>query len=233
MIRWHAPGPYEIVFSTRTGGVSEGPFASLNLGRRTGDDPARVEENRRRLCGEIGADPAHLSLGFQHHSPVVNRAQPGVRGIRGDGLWSNEPGVPLLVLGADCLPVALVRTNGAPPAVALLHAGWRGLLEGIVRAGVEALGAGTVAAAIGPGIGPCCYEVHEDVADPFRQRFGDEIVRSERLDLWTAAELSLREAGVSSVERLDLCTACNPDRFFSYRRDGTLTGAQGVVALVR
>jgi YfiH family protein len=231
LIRWDAPGPYEVVFSTRRGGVSEGPFASLNLGRRLGDVPERVDENRRRLCAEVGTDPKRLALNFQRHTAVVNRAQPGVRGVTGDGLWSDEPDVPMLALGADCALVALARTNGDKAGLAVLHAGRIGLLAGIAEAGARALG-GRPLAVVGPTIGPCCYEVGEEVAGPFRARFGADVVRRGRLDLWTATERALRAAGCASVERLDLCTSCNPDVFFSYRRDGKPRGGHGVLARV-
>lgn len=235
MIRWeHAPGPYEVVFSTREGGVSEGAFASLNLGRATADEPERVEENRRRLCAEVGADPDALTLNYQHHSADVLQARPGARGERGDGLWTEEPGLPLLALAADCLPIALARHPGGrrPPALAVLHAGWRGLLAGIVPAGVAALGGGLVSAVIGPGIGSCCYDVGEEVAAPFRRAFGLGLVTDGRLDLWSAAERALRAAGCARVDRVDVCTACTPDEFFSHRRDEGLTGRQGVIASI-
>lgn len=231
LIRWDAPGPYSVVFSTRVGGVSEGPFESLNLGRMTKDDPERVEENRRRLCDEIDADFARLTLNRQVHSATVHRARAGSRGVPGDGLWTDEPDIPMLKIAADCLPIAVARTNGQP-ALALLHAGWQGLLEGIVTAGVGVLGEGPLAAAIGPGIGPCCYEVREDVAGPYRATFGREIVRHGRLDLWSAAEQALRAAGCESVERTDLCTSCHAELFFSHRRDGAHTGRQGVLAAI-
>ncbi len=232
MIRWAGPGQYEVVFTTRNGGVSEGPYASLNLGRKTGDDVERVDENRRIACAEIGADPELLALNYQVHSALVHHARPGARGEQGDGLWTDEPGLPILAMSADCLPIAVARANGGTPAVAVLHAGWRGLLAGIVESCVAALGDGTLAAAIGPAIGPCCYEVQADVADPFRARFGNDIVRDGRLDLWQSAELALREAGVVMVERTDLCTMCNPELFFSHRRDGKPRGVQGVLARV-
>jgi polyphenol oxidase len=232
MIRWDAPGPYEVVFTTRAGGVSEGPYASLNLGRKTGDDVERVDENRRRACAEIGLDAAGLALNYQIHSAVVHRAQLGERGVaQGDGLWTDDPALPILALAADCLPIALVRANGAAPAVSVLHAGRIGLLDGVVEAGVEALGS-PVAAAIGPAIGPCCYEVGEEVAAPYRARFGAGIMRGQKLDLWQAAEGVLRNAGVDRIERFDLCTACNPELFFSHRRDGKPRGVQGVLARV-
>lgn len=231
MIRWDAPGPYSVVFSTRRGGVSEGPFDSLNLGRLTADEPERVDENRRRLLREAGGEPERLTLNRQTHSSTVRRARAGERGEPGDGLWTEEPGVPLLALTADCLPVALARRQGERPGAAVLHVGWRGLLLGVVEAGAAALG-GRQAAAIGPGIGPCCFEVGEEVAAPFRARFGAEVVHGRAVDLWAAAERALRDAGVEDVERVDLCTACHPELFFSHRRDRGVTGRQGVVALV-
>jgi polyphenol oxidase len=233
MIRWEAPGPYEVAFTTRVGGVSEGPYSSLNLGRRSGDDVERVDENRRLACAEIDADAGLLALNYQHHSSDVHRALAGSRGDRrGDGLWTDEPGLPVGALAADCLPIALARSNGAAPALAVLHAGWRGLLGGIVEAGVAALGQGRLAAIVGPAIGPCCYEVGAEVAEPFRARFGADVLHGRKLDLWTSAERALREAGAADVERVDLCTACNPALFFSHRRTGKPRGVQGVVAVV-
>jgi YfiH family protein len=225
VFRWDVPG-YAVVFSTRVGGVSEGRFASLNLGRGSGDDVARVDVNRRRLCAEIDADLDRLAINRQVHSATVRRATAGERGVPGDGLWTDEPGVPLLALTADCLPIVLARLDA--PGLTVLHAGWRGLLCGIVERGVRALGGGRVAAAVGPAIGPCCYEVGPEVAD----RFEAELVRDGKLDLWAAAERRLRAAGCVAVERLDLCTHCNPDLFFSYRRDGKPYGGQGVLAHV-
>lgn len=229
MIRWDPPG-YAVVFSTREGGVSEGPYASLNLGRLTGDDVERVDENRRLLCAEIGADAERLALNRQVHSTLVHRAEPGARGEPGDGLWTDEPGQPILAMAADCLPIALARTEGKP-AVAVLHAGWRGLLAGIVGIGTETL-AGPLQAAIGPAIGPCCYEVGEEVSTPFAKTFGADLVHGRRLDLWSAAERSLNAAGVDDVLRIDLCTFCNPKRLFSHRRTGKPRGVQGVIARV-
>lgn len=231
MIRWSPPGPYEVVFSTRAGGVSEGPYDSLNLGRLTGDDVERVDENRRRLCAEVGADAERLALNRQVHSTLVHRAEAGRRGEPGDGLWTDEPGVPVLAMTADCLPIALVREDAAAPAVAVLHAGWRGLLAGIVAEGVATLGDG-VRAALGPAIGPCCYEVGPEVAEPFARAFGPGVLRGGNLDLWGAAERALRGAGVEAVERFELCTSCNAELFFSHRRTGKPRGVQGVIARV-
>jgi YfiH family protein len=231
VIRWEAEG-YEVAFTTRVGGVSEGPYASLNLGRKSGDIPERADENRRIACEAIGADVEKLALNYQVHSTRVLRAAPAVRGEHADGLWTDEPGLPLLAMSADCLPIAVARADTSTPAVAVLHAGWRGLLAGIVAEGTEALGDGVLTAAIGPAIGPCCYEVGEEVAAPFRERFGDDVVREGRLDLWTSAERALRAAGVQRVDRFDRCTACEPETFFSHRRDAGCTGRQGVIAYV-
>jgi YfiH family protein len=231
VIAWDPPGPYAVAFSTRGGGVSEGSFDSLNLGLLTHDEAANVQENRRRLCEAVGADSASLAMNRQVHAATVNRAEAGERSREGDGLWTDEPGLPMLNVTADCLPIALVRQNGEKPALALLHAGRLGLLQGIVDAGVATLG-GKLAAVIGPGIGPCCYEVGEDIADVYRTRFGADALRGRNLDLWTVAERVLLAAGVETVERLDLCTACDQVRFFSHRRDGPVTGRQGVIGYV-
>jgi YfiH family protein len=231
VIRWQVDG-YEVVFTTRIGGVSEGPYASLNLGRKSGDEVEHVDENRRIACESIGAEVATLALNYQVHSARLVQAAAGARGEHADGLWTADTGLPILAMSADCLPIALARTNGGAPAVAVLHAGWRGLLEGIAAAGVYALGAGSLAAAIGPAIGPCCYEVGEEVAAPYRERFGDDVVRGGRLDLWTSAERALRTAGVERIDRFDRCTACEPETFFSHRRDAGRTGRQGVIAYV-
>jgi polyphenol oxidase len=226
MIRWDEPG-YVVAFTTRVGGVSAEPYDSLNLTVGTGDDRARVDENRRIACAALGLDAGRLAFNRQVHSPTVHRAHDGARGEPGDGLWSDEPGQPMLAMSADCLPIAVARTEG-PPALAVLHAGWRGLAEGVVGAGVAALGEGAKAAVVGPAIGPCCYEVGPEVS----ALFDGDLTRDGRLDLWSAAERALRAAGVERIERVDLCTRCNPELFFSHRRSGRARGVQGVVGAV-
>jgi polyphenol oxidase len=238
VIRWEEAGPYTVVFSTRVGGVSTGPFESLNLGIYTADDPTRVIENRRRLAGSAGIDPERTRMAWQQHGAVVRRASPegiltpGTLHEPCDGWWSDEPGQGMMLVTADCLPVAIARRNGDRPALTVLHVGWRGLLEGIVANGAAALGDGALTAAIGPGIGPCCYEVGPEVAAPFEAAFGSEVLADGRLDLWRATELALEWAGVAEVERTDLCTYCHPELFFSHRRDRGTTGRQGVIAAV-
>ena len=237
LIDWDAPGPYRVAFSTRRGGVSRDPFSTLNIGLSTDDEPERVLENRRRLCAAVGADPRVATMAWQQHgSRVVRATATGILGPsnqfeRCDGLWSSEPGLAMGLITADCLPIAIGRSDGEP-ALCVLHAGWKGLLSGIVESGVSALGGGAFAAAIGPGIGPCCYEVGAEVARPFRAAFGEDVVEDGRLDLWTVAERALQDAGCDAVERSDLCTACDAGRFFSHRRDRGLTGRQGVLGYV-
>jgi YfiH family protein len=230
VIRWEAPGPYTVVFTTRAGGVSEGWYESLNLGLLTEDDPDRVAENRKRACIATGLDVERLAMNRQVHGAAVNRASAGRRGDPGDGLWTDEPCVPLLALAADCLPIVLIRVG--QPGMAVLHAGRIGLLEGIVEAGAETLGRAELAAVVGPGIGACCYEVGEEVSGPYRARFGPAVLVNGNLDLRAAAACLLCDAGVEQVEHVDVCTACDQERFFSHRRDGKQTGRQGVLAAI-
>jgi polyphenol oxidase len=237
VIRWDR-GPYAVAFTTRVGGVSGGAFESLNLGALTDDDPLSVVENRRLACEAVGADAATATMAWQHHSAELRLAEPrgvvtpGTEFDRCDGLWSDEPGQAMMLVTADCLPIALARANGSKPALSVIHAGWRGLLAGIVAEGAKTLGGGRLTAAIGPGIGPCCYEVGEEVREPFRAAFGEDVVADGRLDLWRAAEQALRAAGCDEVERTDLCTFCHPELFFSHRRDRGRTGRQGVIGYI-
>jgi len=203
------------LFTTRRGGVSEGPYASLNVGLATQDDPDRVAANRERVREHAGA--ARLAQGRQVHGTHV--VVDGEGGEEADGQLTTRLGVAAIVLTADCLPVALA----APGAAGVVHAGWRGLAGGVLEAGVAALGSGPVAAAIGPGIGPCCYEVGDDV----RAVFGTS---EPTLDLKAVARARLRDAGVTEIHDCGLCTACDAERFFSHRRDRGLTGRQAGLA---
>jgi YfiH family protein len=239
IFRWDAPDPYHVAFSTRIGGVSDGAFESLNLGILTGDEPGRVIENRARLCRKAGIEPERATMLWQQHGAGVVKATAD-RGVLtagfdhppGDALWTDEADLALMLITADCLPVAVARADGAEPALAVLHVGWRGLLEGIADAAVAAIANGQLEAVIGPGIGPCCYEVGEEVAEPFTRRFGPEVLQGRNLDLYTATEKALQAAGCGRVERVEMCTSCHPDLFFSHRRDGARTGRQGVVARI-
>ena len=226
------------LFTTRLGGVSEGPYAALNIGLLTGDAWAAVGENRRRVAAAAALDPEAMLMGHQVHGAHVEvrneapRPNPypdpdGARPHDADGQATARPELAPLVLVADCLPVALAGPRG----VAMLHCGWRGLAAGIIERGVEALGEAHHAA-IGPGIGPCCYEVGPDVLARF-ESLGGGVATGRMLDLRTIARMLLERAGVDAVEVSELCTSCNPELFFSHRRDGERTGRQaGLVRLL-
>ena len=221
------------VFSTRVGGLSTGPFESLNLGLQVGDEPATVRENRRRLAVALGRDPAGFLIGRQVHGAELSDRDeaPGPNPYLdpladppqdADGQLARAPHLTPIVQVADCLPIALAGREG----VAMLHCGWRGLAAGILARAAEALE--PRAAAIGPGIGACCYEVGGEVLAQF-EGVGPGIASRGRLDLVAAARRLLDGAGVAEVEAANICTSCEPELFFSHRRD-RITGRQaGVV----
>jgi polyphenol oxidase len=235
-VRWleaDLPGA-RAAFSTRLGGTSPAPYESLNLAILTGDDHGLVRENRARFAGAVGLDPERVVIARQVHggdvaavseppdpSPYANpgAADPPER----DGHVVTEHDLAALVFVADCLPVALAGPGG----VAMLHCGWRGLAGGIVERGVEAVGA--TAAAVGPGIGPCCYEVGDDVLARFLP-LGAGVADGKMLDLPEVARRLLERAGVADVETAGLCTSCEDELFFSHRREGPTTGRQGGIA---
>jgi hypothetical protein len=227
-----------VVFTTRRGGFSSGPYESLNLGRLTADRPEDVQRNRAALKEQLGVQIAYIR---QVHGNAVRRVvAPPVEPTgtvelpECDGQATALPGVAPMVMTADCLPVAVA----GPGAVAMLHAGWRGLDGGILAEGVDALrelGAGSpLHAAIGPGAGSCCYEVGEEVHATFAAQ-GLDIRNGRNLDLKAIAREQLERAGVEVVHDVDLCTICgDPTLLFSHRRDGGVTGRQaGVVWLNR
>jgi YfiH family protein len=232
-LRWlevELPGA-KAAFSTRLGGVSAAPFDSLNLGSAVGDSPDSVAENRGQLAGAFGIDPARIGFGAQVHGSdlvEVERSsgawlrpdQPP--GVQADGQIARRPGEAGLVYVADCVPIVVAGRSG----IAALHGGWRGLAAGIVGRGVEAVEG--AAAAIGPAIGPCCYEVGDDVLAAFRG-LGAGRSNDRRIDLPAVAETLLRRAGVDDVARIDLCTRCNPELLFSHRGAGPRTGRQAGV----
>jgi hypothetical protein len=215
------------LFTTRRGGVSEGAYASLNLGRWTDDDPDAVHRNRSIVADAIGVPLDAVVQGRQvHGARVERRAAPDGGLNEADGQATAEPGLAPLVLTADCLPIALI----AEQAVAMVHAGWRGLAGGVLEEGVRAVeelaGGGEVQAAIGPGAGGCCYEVGPEV----HAAFGQPAERG-RIDLKAIARERLTASGVARVHDVALCTMCSdPDRFFSHRRDGGVTGRQAGIA---
>lgn len=227
-------------FSTRLGGVSEGPYDSLNLGLLTDDTPEVVGENRRRLAAALGFEPEQVVFARQvHGTRLIEHPGPSRGSFRtayvqkeprdglpeADGHVVRDPGLAPLVFTADCLPVAV----SGPGGVAMLHAGWRGLVGGILAAGAEAVEA--TSAAIGPGIGPCCYEVGDEVLGAFAD-LGDGVANRRMLDLAEVARRQLAQAGVERVESPGLCTRCEAGLFFSHRRDAGCTGRQGGMAWV-
>ena len=238
LLRWQGPEGIVAAFSTRVGGMSEGPYASLNLGLTTGDDRAAVAENRRRLCAAVGADPARTVQNHQVHGAEVRIAEPLAGGYldpqgelpQADALVTREEGLALVALGADCVPIVIAALDGS--ALAVVHAGWKGLVAGVVEAAVAALGPGPHAAAVGPCAGPLAYEVGDDVAEPLIERFGARAAGGGTADLAACAGTALMQAGLApdAIEIAGLCTITDAARFFSHRRDGGVTGRQGLIA---
>jgi len=219
------------VFTTRRGGYSTGPYRSLNLGAYTDDDPEAVSHNRSALRADVGAP--QLSFIHQVHGAEVRRigaeAETPVRPPKVDGQVTDRRGLAPVALVADCLPIAVAGDG----AVAMLHAGWRGLAAGIIAEGIAALrelGAeGELTAAIGPGAGACCYEVGPEVHAAFADV--EAAHRGSHVDLKAVARQRLAEAGVATVEDIGLCTICSdPELLFSHRRDHGQTGRQAGVA---
>ena len=243
---WPAPDRVRAVCTTRAGGCSDGPWSSLNLGERCGDDPEHVRRNRQRLAEHLPALPQWLR---QVHGAAVARhpgkprgepgaksgAEPGTEpeaALEADALVAFEPGRVCAVLAADCLPVLFCDRAGS--RVAAAHAGWRGLAGGVLEATVQALETdpANVLAWLGPAIGPAVYEVGDEVAEAFRASLGADFSAAFRergdrwlLDLYAVARLKLAAAGLRDVSGGGLCTYSDPARFFSHRRD-SVSGRQ-------
>jgi polyphenol oxidase len=233
-VRWleaELPGA-RAAFSTRIGGVSEAPYEALNVAILTGDRPDSVRENRERLAAVLGRAPEGVVMGRQvhgvdlhsHDAPQAPRVYADVvpSPIEVDAHATADRGLTPLVMVADCLPVALTGPGG----VAMAHGGWRGLAGGILAQAADSVEA--EAAAIGPGIGPCCYEVGEEVLAEFDGMEG--VARGRMLDLTAVAQRLLERAGIEAIESCGLCTSCNPELFYSHRRDGDRTGRQAGLA---
>jgi YfiH family protein len=245
LVAWVAPTleseGFLAAFTERSGGVSRGPFWSLNLGFATGDRRDLVAENRRRLRDALGVGP--FTVARQVHGAAVVTVGPEGAGagfdgptgaLVGDVLATRSPRVAVAVLVADCVPVALAEPRTG--RLAAVHAGWRGLAAGVVDAAVAAFERPReVVAAIGPCVGPDHYEVGPEVVAAVRAGTDGCAVAIRtsgrpRLDLGATIERRLRRLGVTRLVRTELCTACRPDRFFSHRRDGR-TGRQALVAV--
>jgi YfiH family protein len=251
----------DALVTTRHGGESTGPFATLNLGMRTGDDAETVRRNRARAASVVGAAPAWLTFGRQVHGArvaVVRNADRGAVFDDTDALVTNASLVPLVILTADCAAVFYV--DPVHRAVGIAHAGWRGAVARIAARTLDAMhdafgtAPGDVAAAVGPSIGPCCYEVGSDVIDGVAAAFpdhADELLiepdmasagsfrasvneDKKHFDLWRANELALQHAGVRDdrIEVSRLCTACRTDLFYSHRAEKGNTGRFGGIVML-
>lgn len=228
----HAPGAVH-GFTTRSGGISGGPYASLNLGRATGDDDRAVAENHRRLAEHAGFDLARLATPARqvHGAGVVRAEKPAHAETDCDAIVTGERGLAIGIRTADCVPLLLYAPAAARGGA--IHAGWRGVAAGVVAAGVQAMEvpSGELIAAIGPSIGGCCYEVDDATLARVRAAAPETTVTPTRpgharIDLVAGVRGQLRAAGVpdSSIEIVGGCTSCDPALFFSHRRDKGTTG---------
>lgn len=222
---WPAPERVHALTTTRLGGVSLPPYDSLNLGDHVGDDPVAVGENRRRLAAELGLpeEPRWLS---QVHGIFSMEAASVSQGCEADASYTDKACVVCAVLTADCLPVLLCDKDGK--RVAAIHAGWRGLLNGVIEQTIAAMGgAGELMAWLGPAIGPQAFEVGDEVREAF---LADAPTASTAFvpspsgrwlaDIYALARQRLQRAGVALVYGGEYCTYSEPERFYSYRRDG-------------
>lgn len=234
-------------FTTRLGGVSRGHLESLNIGIHRGDDPENVAENYRRLGLALGFDPANLILTRQTHSDIVRQVTEKDRGSifredipECDSLITQTPALALVVFTADCTPILFY--DPVTGAVGAAHAGWRGTAADIAGKTVAAMENAfgcrpeNIRCAIGPNIGPCCFETDGEVPQAMRQLLGDAAGSAIRqagqkyyLNLKEINALLLRRAGVRHVDIATECTRCDSRRFWSHRRTGSLRGSQGGV----
>ena len=243
-------------FSTRRGGVSTGPLASLNLGINRGDDPKNVYENYRRLGAAVGFTPEQTVLVNHIHSGRVDRMGRADRGIgllrpqpeAQDGLYTNEPGVALVVFTADCTPILL--HDPVKHVVGAVHSGWPGTSKGIVANCVNAMvrdfgcNPADIEAAIGPAIGSCCFETDRDVPDAMVKALGPEAeplsyIRHESKpekffpDVKQINVLWLRRCGVWKIDVCSDCTRCRTDRYWSHRFTGPARGTMGSIIMLK
>jgi len=238
-----------VAFTARIGGVSAYPYASLNLALHVGDEPSRVLRNRRRLCDSLGLSYPRLTCAEQVHGVRVTAVGEQEAGcgresdetsLRGcDAMVTSMAGTPLVMFFADCVPIVLVDPSTRVAGV--VHAGWKGVLGGVVEASVTSIqhdyacDPKQIFAYIGPSIGPCCYRVDSERADLFRAQFGEENVsRDGRLDLAGLAKTTLDRLGLQTqnIAAAALCTADNNDDFFSYRAAGGRTGRHSAVVCI-
>lgn len=233
--QWPAPVSVRACQTTRLGGLSLPPYESLNLGEHVGDAPEAVAQNRARLRQLAGLPSEPLWLQQVHGREVVD----GASAQRcADASFATRPGQVCAVLTADCLPLLLCRVDGT--AVAAVHAGWRGLLAGVIEQAVKRAGGGEWMAWLGPAIGPQAFEVGREVYDAFvaeDSRSASAFVAARpghfMADLYALARQRLARCGVGQVYGGEQCTYNEPDRFFSYRRDGVTGRMASLIWLVR
>lgn len=245
-------------FSTRFGGTSQGVFSSMNLSYSRADDPVHIQENFARMAKALGVERDRMVLSWQTHTVNVRRVTREDEGkgiIRErdyrdvDGLITNEPGITLATVYADCVPLYLVDTKGQ--AIGLSHSGWRGTVNRMGQVSVDAMSRefGTrpqdLVVCIGPSICRDCYEVGEEVAQAFRASFAkeywEELLHENgtpgkyQLDLWRANEIIFLEAGVprEQIHTTNICTRCNSDVLFSHRSSGQKRGNLGAFLCLR
>lgn len=235
---------------TRHGGVSPAPFHTLNVGGTVGDTPDNVRINRERIAAAMGIDATQTRSTWQVHGAEVFVARrddpPAPVPPQADAIITAEVDLPLMMRFADCVPVLLYDPRRH--VVGIAHAGWRGTLLGVSAAAVQAMGEvfgsrpQDIIAAIGPSIGPCCYEVGPEVVAQVRSTFldaGDLITpptnghSGAHFDLWRANQRALQAAGVREIEVARLCTACLTHEFFSHRAEAGRTGRFGVLIGLR
>jgi YfiH family protein len=253
LTRYRALSPIPHAITSRAGGISEGPFASLNLGFSTADSEENVAANRQTLLHELGINPARVSSGWLTHGSDVAEFHAGRDGewpllhrlvregssrvegmFRSDAVVSDVPGLHFMITFADCVPILLADVRRG--VVGAVHAGWRGTAAGVAAAAVRVMVAsfgcdvGNIAAVIGPSIGPCCYTVGAEVPAVFERNgqtpvlFGRNGSRS--LDLWESNRRQLTGAGVrpNAIEVAGQCTSCHAATYFSHRASGGTTG---------
>jgi YfiH family protein len=236
---WTPPGAAPFAWlgtavTTRHGGTSVAPYASLNLGLSTGDDAARVHANRDRVRTALGLDAVHVL--HQVHGTKLWEV-PDVAAREGDAVWTRTPGVAVAVGVADCVPAFV--WDARQRWVAMVHAGWRGSAAGVLARTLEALvAAGSsphdLHVALGPCIGPCCYVVSDDVADRFPASAVRPGADGPRLDLRAANRMQAEAAGVpaAQIDAAPPCTGCTLEDFYSHRVEAGRTGRMWALAWV-
>ena len=226
---WPAPANVRAFTTTRAGGFSKDTWSSMNLGPCCGDDPLAVHRNREKLVLRLPAAPQWLCQ--VHGTQVVTHSLASGEGLEADGLVSSSPAQVCAVLTADCLPVLLCNRSGN--RVAAAHAGWRGLAQGVLQATVRQMkeAPAEIMAWLGPAIGAGVYQVGEDVRRAFPEEHGICFRKNRErwlLDLYGVARRILTQLGITEIHGGCFCTFSDPERFFSYRRDG-VTGRMASV----